>query len=124
MAVTTAKIIALREAAAGAEEAVVTEEVFEQASTQDSEPIMKRTYTVHASHPPQNIVLNNVERVGIVSAINCSGPCTLMLCQADGKMLFSLSSPNGCDMPIEIPFAGPLVAELKTASSVTFTIIS
>lgn len=122
----TAKIIALREAAAEAEEALVTEEVLEQAegpATEPPAPQNTRTYTVHATHPPQMLALGNVEGQGVVSAINCSNACALILRETTGKMLIHIDAPGGFDAPLAIAFTGPLVAEVTTPSTITFTII-
>ncbi|KPD18018.1 hypothetical protein ADM96_15680 [Burkholderia sp. ST111] len=110
----TAKIIALRAAAADAEDVVAVE---------PPAPQNTRVYVLHATHPPQMLPLGNVEGQGIVSAIN-SNACGLILREATGKMLIHIDAPGGFDAPLSIPFAGPLVADVRTGSLIQITISS
>lgn len=116
------KTVTLEETANVIEAAVAAEEARQAAA--DTEPVMTRSYTVHAAHPPQAVALNNGEAQGIVSAINCSGPCTFILRDSGGKVLIHVDAPGGFDSPVALAFRGSLVAELKTHSSITFTLIS
>jgi hypothetical protein len=118
--------VTMEEVAEVIEQAVAAEEArqADAAAVEPPAPPNTRTYTVHATHPPQAIALNNAERVGIVSSILCTGPCKLVLREADGgKVLISIDSADGFDAPLAIAFTGPLVAELKTDSSISFTLI-
>jgi hypothetical protein len=110
----TAKIIALREAAAEATDVVADE---------PPAPQNTRTYTVHATHPPQMLALGNVEGQGIVSAIK-SNACGLILREAAGEMLIHIDAPGGFDAPVALAFNGPLVADVRTGSLIQITIIS
>lgn len=112
----TARVIALREAIEQDEELLITVE--------PPAPQTTHTYTVHASHPPQAVALNNMEQRGIVSAINCTGPCEFILRDSKLKVLIHVDAPDGFDAPLAIPFSGPLVALLNSHSSVSFTLIS
>jgi hypothetical protein len=122
----TAKIIALREAAAEAEEAVVTEEAVEQVEAIAAEPPAPqnvRTYTVRGVHGPQFLPLGNQEERGMVTAINCTGRCALTLRDATGKALITIDS-GGFDSPVALAFSGALVCEMKHAATVVFNVLS
>lgn len=121
-----AKTVTMEEVAEVIEQAVAAEEARQADAVIAEAPAPQKTstYTVTAHHPPQTIALNNAERVGIVSAINCSGPCRFTLRDATGKVLIDVDAPGGFDTPLAIAFTGPLVADVKTHSSISFTLIS
>lgn len=122
----TAKIIALREAAAEAEEAVVMEEAVEaQDCTFGTEaiaaPVVIRTHTITAHHPPQILALGR-ERQGKVVGITCMGRVACALLDATGKSLITIDA-DGIDMACDIAFAGgALSVSMKTANSITFIV--
>lgn len=100
-----------------------TAKIIQLRETVPAAPTIARTYTVTSTHPPQSLAIGR-ERQGIVSNISCAAAINCTLRDSTGKALVSIDA-DGVDMACDIAFAGgALSVDLRTHSSVTFTVES